>query len=551
MGGAFTCALTTDGSRWCWGDNGYGQYGSGDMPDSLSPVFVDSGWATLSAGGTHACGISDDGTLWCWGRNDLGQLGTGDWITSSVPVQVGDDIDWADVSAGFKHTCGLTNSGDLYCWGSNFDGQAGIPIDETTAVLPEPALVAPGMSWAAVSAGGFSTVGAGSTCGMTADGSVWCWGTGSDGQLGNGDAGWKVTSPRQVGADSDWVELGAAPFARKADGSLWNWGRVGAIYEFSAGEIVDAEDPLRRATPAQLVSSAKPGLGSVHSCYVRGDGTLWCAPARACATPHEEGVHSCLWAFAQVGADADWLLVSDDANDTQRCAIKTSGALFCWGENDDGEVGDGTMIPRPLPVPVASEQTWSRVATSYWHTCGVQSDGTLWCWGEDVQGELGVGVEQSSVPLQVGSDADWADVQVYFGTSCATKRDGSLWCWGESIGDGSIAWVRSPRRIDAGPFVELSLGGHSCGIKADRTLWCWGTNYQGELGNGVDCHACTEPVLIQIGTDADWNDVAAGRNKTTCALKTNGTLWCWGSRFGGETGEPTYWVDAPAQVPIP
>lgn len=239
----------------------------------------------------------------------------------------------------------------------------------------------------------------------------------------------------------------------------------------------------------------------------------------------------------RIGLDADWSQVA--AGDFHSCAIRSPGRLFCWGANDAGQLGDGTTTARFTPTRVGTATTWAQVSTGVSHTCGLRNPGTLWCWGANDTGQLGDGTTTGrSTPVQVGAATDWAAVSAGRGHTCALRRTGALFCWGANefgqVGDGTSSTRLTPTRI--GFFTDwtaVSAGrNHTCGIRAPGTLWCWGTNGSGQLGDGTT-RAKSNPVPAGLFTD--WSAVAAGRNHT-CGIRRPGTLWCWGANGSGQLG---------------
>jgi len=174
-------------------------------------------------------------------------------------------------------------------------------------------------------------------------------------------------------------------------------------------------------------------------------------------------------------------------------------------------------------------------------TCGIKTDHTLWCWGKDQPPDA----TQHLAPTQVGTDNTWASLSmsgtantVYNtgATVCAIKLDGALWCWGLWLGDGTMN--TSPTPVQVGTETDwrmVATGGEICAIKTGGTLWCWGNTSL--LGDGSP--ASYDPIQFgtpatrptQIGSDTDWSKVmTSGSNSTqSCALKTDGSLWCWGT----------------------
>ena len=122
-----TCALKSDGSLWCWGENGFGQLGTGDLDLRQVPTRVgtSAAWSAIALGANRTCALEQNGSLWCWGENDRGQLGLGHQTDEPVPSRVGTATDWASVSAGTSATCARKVDDSLWCWGENRYGQFG------------------------------------------------------------------------------------------------------------------------------------------------------------------------------------------------------------------------------------------------------------------------------------------------------------------------------------------------------------------------------------------------------------------------------------------
>jgi alpha-tubulin suppressor-like RCC1 family protein len=187
VGWDFTCGLTTAGAAYCWGRNDQGQLGNGSVTACAysanactTPVPVFGGWTftALSAGTYHACGITAAGAAYCWGGNQEGQVGNGGTsIRVSAPVPVSGGLVFTSVTAGAGHSCGLTAQGTAYCWGANQYGSLG---DGSTAPRGTPVAVAGGLVLRSLSAGAFTT------CGLTMIGRAYCWGRNQYGAVGDG-----------------------------------------------------------------------------------------------------------------------------------------------------------------------------------------------------------------------------------------------------------------------------------------------------------------------------------------------------------------------------
>jgi alpha-tubulin suppressor-like RCC1 family protein len=197
----YTCALTTSGEAYCWGDNERGQLGNGmggwgglDLTAHPvpAPVSGELRFTALTAGlGRHTCGLTGTGAAYCWGENSFGALGNGSNSDSPIPVPVSGGLTFLQLIAGgfIGHTCGLTAGGRAYCWGENSVGQVG---DQSTFDRLEPAAVSGDLS--------FTTLDAGfrHSCGLAA-GILYCWGSGGAGQLGNNSTIHKTVPTKVVG----------------------------------------------------------------------------------------------------------------------------------------------------------------------------------------------------------------------------------------------------------------------------------------------------------------------------------------------------------------
>lgn len=333
-------------------------------------------WAQVALGGDHACAIKTDGSLWCWGDNWYDQLGstvnTGTDVANPVPLRVGTDASWTSVDVGYSSSCGIRADHSLWCWGGNFDGQLGDPAN-TDFKTPTPGRVGGGATWRAVS------VGFRHACAIRTDGTLWCWGADGSGQLGNGTTATSVSTPTQVGTAASWASVGTGDFhtcASRTDGTVWCWGanNMGQL-----GNTTDIGTATPHPTPSQVGTATDwkaLGVGSDHTCATKAAGTLWCWG----------------WNFGgavvtQVGTDATWRSVS--SGDYHGCGTTAAGALSCWGLNDTGQLGRGTADSTFDGPAQVGTPTWTQTDTGYRNSCGVKSDGSLWCWGWNSSGELG------------------------------------------------------------------------------------------------------------------------------------------------------------------
>jgi alpha-tubulin suppressor-like RCC1 family protein len=243
-------------------------------------------------------------------------------------------------------------------------------------------------------------------------------------------------------------------------------------------------------------------------------------------------------------AATDWAQVS--VGETHTCALKDDGRLSCWGANYHGELGINSVEDSRVPVQEYTAATdWAQVSTGYYHTCGLKNDGRVFCWGRNTSDdELGNEAIDSFVPLQEKTfSTDWTQVTSGLDHTCALKDDGRLFCWGDGAECGNNVTSKTILSLQdergEADWAQVSVSNapfqseHACAVKTDGRLFCWGFGNRGQLGaNSIS----TRSLPIQEYTAAsDWLQVSAG-GEHTCAVKTDGRLYCWGSNSHGELG---------------
>jgi alpha-tubulin suppressor-like RCC1 family protein len=237
-----------------------------------------------------------------------------------------------------------------------------------------------------------------------------------------------------------------------------------------------------------------------------------------------------------VSSGTNWKKVS--IGNKVSVAIKTDGTLWLWGLNNFGQLGRGDTIARSSPVQTVSGGTdWKTIASSVYNTAGIKTDGSLWNWGWGGNGGNGTNTTVSvSSPVQtIAGGNNWKSVVSNFGTVAAIKTDGTLWLWGNNnggkLGINSLITVSSPVQTISGgtDWKQISAGsGHFSAIKTDGSLWSWGCNPNGQLGT-EDRDARSSPVQTVSG-GTNWIKLGVSSESfTTFAIKTDGTLWAWGS----------------------
>jgi alpha-tubulin suppressor-like RCC1 family protein len=227
-GSRHACALNLVGAAYCWGDDTFGQLGDSRRIHSTTPIPISETslrFRAISAGDRHTCAVTTSGQAWCWGDGVQGQLGNGSGTLSEVPVPVAGGQNFVSISAGGSHTCAIDASGNAFCWGNSNRGQIGNGSQGIFQLVP--ALVAGGSGYTAISAGTMHT------CGI-AGGQVRCWGGSDWGQLGDGVPNvHTILTPSAVpGLTAASISVGDThSCAMTTDGQSWCWGsnRWGAL----------------------------------------------------------------------------------------------------------------------------------------------------------------------------------------------------------------------------------------------------------------------------------------------------------------------------------
>ena len=353
-GGRHTCGITAGGNTYCWGDNTSGQLGNATTRTSAAPVLVRGGlpFQNLSAGDGHTCGVTPSGYAYCWGNNSSGQLGNGTTINSTVPALVEGGLGFYAVSAGAGHTCGVTLQRVAYCWGNNTYGQLGDGIAANSAI---PVPVASGIGFVEISAGSRHTCGTpGSVEWPFVGRGILCWGDNSSGQLGNGTrTGTSV--PVAIPDARLWRGLSAGDNHTCA---LWAAGTFGGVSDpacwggNSSGQLGDGTT-IDRATPPLEPVTTYGSAGTRFTCsnYCSGDNTygqLGNGTTTNSAIP------------VRIAGGLDFQIVS--AGGRHACGVVSQpnsqtpqqpDAVYCWGDNGYGQLGNGWTTMSPLPVNVA------------------------------------------------------------------------------------------------------------------------------------------------------------------------------------------------------
>ena len=332
---------------YTWGRNSNGDLGDGTSVNKSTPIQIGvCSWKWASVGYRTALAIKADGTGMSWGNNGAGRLGDNTVVTKSSPVAICGTGKWKMLSGGGNFGTGIKTDGTLWAWGCNFRGQLG---DGTTVNKSTPVQMGTGTDWRCVvaSPGGYFTTA------LKTNGTVWTWGSGARGSLGDGTTICK-SSPVQVGAATTWkcISLrGYGVYGWKTDGTIWHWGNV--ILPASCTNVC-------YSTPVQFATAAD-----------------------------------------------NWKIFSN-TNSQHVLAVKKNGTLWAWGSNHSGQLGDGTTVDKCSPIQIGSSCDWRSTAGEFAISFAIKTDGTLWAWGTGDSGALGDATTvNKSTPIQVGFAKDW------------------------------------------------------------------------------------------------------------------------------------------------
>jgi alpha-tubulin suppressor-like RCC1 family protein len=533
LGSSHACALLDTGAVRCWGANGRGELGYGNLdnigdneaPSIAGDVNLGSLALQISAGNDSTCAIVEGGNLRCWGRSTT--LGQGPAVQPNN--NIGDDEtpgDIADinlggqaiqVSASLFHACALLDTGTVRCWGSNISGELGYPGVSDVGRSNTPA------DQGDIDLGGKAVrieTGLRHSCALLDTGEVKCWGEAEQGQLGLGNA-------NNIGLDN-------APSA------------VGSIN--LGGQVI------------QLSS------GNSHNCALLADDVVRCwgsndSEQLGIGDPNHIGDDETPASAANVEIDGT---VSQLATgDVYSCVILDNGAVRCWGDNELGQngyglqtdIGDDELPASVGDLPLGGKAVQLSVRDA--QACALLDTGGVRCWGSNANGFLGYGdvgiIGDDETPADLGDlDLGGAATQVALGGShaCVLLDTGAVRCWGANfegeLGYGNTETIGDDEAPGAGGDVDLGGNaiqlvagvGFTCALLDTGAVRCWGTNFNGELGYG-NTNLIGDDETPATAGDIDLGGIAVqltAGDSYTCAILETGAIRCWGGGGFGALG---------------
>ena len=578
------CAILDNGSLKCWGNGAEGQLGIGTNPTvQNTPAWVDLGTGrtaiSVATGRFHTCAVLDNGDVKCWGRDAEGQLGDGGINTdtnapSSTAIDLGTGRTAVAISSSWYTTCAILDNGDLKCWGSDLRGELGDGGTNTDQSSPVSVDIGTGRTAIAVAALREYT------CAILDDGSLKCWGSEGQGQLGNGGSinNGPYYSPAVVpalGTGRTAVSVTAGTehtcvVLDNGDMKCWGWDYYGQLGDGS---------PTTDQTSPVLVSGSNTWDTTTTVSSGSGSNTNTLASSAEGANLIV-GIPMTDITFGTNSANSSSLAMGYN----HACGILDNGSVKCWGADSAGRLGQGTATQVIGDAPgemgdalavtnLGTGRTATSISaglpTSSAHTCAVLDDGSVKCWGWNNNGQLGIGntttmgdaadkIGDNLAAVDLGTGRTAVDVSVGDRFSCALLDNGDVKCWGRNthgqLGIGNTTTMGDAANEMGGNLSAVDLGtgrtavaiaagyDHVCAILDNGLVKCWGGNYHGRLGIENTTSMGDGPnemgdnlAYASLGTGLTPVHIDAG-NAHTCALFDNGSVKCWGFNQYGNLG---------------
>ncbi len=559
------CGVELSGSVVCWGANDHGQLGDGSTTARAAPVAVPgvSNAVQVVAGDAHYCARSSAGAVTCWGSNESKQAGQAQRALATAPHGVDPGGAATDLAAGADFTCALV-AGQDKCWGADGFRQLGSDTNYDR-LAPVQAGTGDGVSrvWLDVGANYLHT------CGRESGGGTYCWGflrAGND----NDTTAW---TPFRLFPGMDAAALGVGPhpacivtLAHEAWCQVWNFPPTEISWPQPATLIAAADDggcvvdesgnvgcvahgtfpiplpaPVRQLAGSDFGTCAQDTNMAVY-CWdlasgspvpfrifdswsitgiFTGSGSRVCGLAGGTSVICRETVPNSAETVDASGQSLVLLAVGDH----HTCGLTATGTAWCWGQNDHGQLGDGTTTDRPAPVQVQGGHLFVQLAAGFAHTCGRTSGGELWCWGQGRYGQMGDDHrDESATPVTV---AGAPSLDAVSGT-CALSA-GSAWCWSSADGTTGARQITGATGLAGLGSAGQAWYQHSCGLRASGELLCWGSNDAGVFGNGTNGNTYANAVAAANGIL--FREVAQSSYATACGIGLDGATYCWGNGY--------------------
>jgi alpha-tubulin suppressor-like RCC1 family protein len=467
----------------------------------------------------------------------------GEQMTESERWELYSMTSAVQVSGGAAHTIMLKSDGTVWAWGMNMFGQCGTGYMSNAKTLTQ-----------VVGLNGVTEISAGYTHNLALrdDGTVWAWGENWSGELGDGTTTDRF-APVQVLGLTDAAAISAGSphsMALLKDGTVRAWGANGF------GQLGDGTT-TRRVTPVHvsgLTDVPAISAGASHSLALKSDGTAWAWGYNVWGQLGNGTIDNSAIPVQVLGLNGTVTAVS--AGGQHSLALMKDSTVRAWGYNEEGQLGNGsTSVRSTTPVHVLGlNGTVGAISAGGYHSLVLMSDSTVRSWGANWEGQLGDGTfEDSPIPVEVlGLRGITKVCAGNYEHSFAIRNDDTVWAWGDNS-MRKLGVPSPPRRSNvpllsygtpAAPthdIAEISAGGeHTLMLKTNGTVWAWGSNWSGQLGDGTTINRIT-PVQVEEQPGIPLTGVSAISAGTShsLALKSDGTVWAWGWNGNGQLGNGT------------
>ena len=548
-----TCAIKTNGVAYCWGNDSYGSLGklSVKNDDRQYPVKVSGNktWVSIATGEWNTCGINDDQYLFCWGKSLLGQLGNNTTNWSASPQRVHDPANtsanwtaqWSVAAVGVQRAFGIrTGTAQTI----TFPGQSDIKLTAGPVTLGATASSGLAVTYASQTSNVCSVTG--STVTLLTTGT--CTIEASQAGTATVFEAAPVSISFTVLAGDQTIEF---PNPGTKNTSDFTGNGMGLSAAASSKLVVSFSSSTTNVCTVSGILVSKVAFGTCTiTASQSGSSNFNAAPNVTRSFSIVDGAASgSVWEWGSTPAAMSSSLVftSIEAGRTHSCGLTAAGTAYCWGANQNGELGNGfDGIASAPPVLVLGGHTWAVVRPGSSSTCGVTTSGNGYCWGKNGQGQLGDGTTTGSlVPVGVSAGETWATIDPGGTYACGVTTAGAGLCWGNNfygnLGNGSKhnstnVEQTSRTQISGGyawAAIEATDGGYTCGVTTAGAAYCWGTGSNGVLGNGSTTSAQQTPVAVSGGLSFAS---LSGSEHHICGLTASGAAHCWGVDSFGQLG---------------
>ncbi|MGO3702061.1 MAG: RCC1 domain-containing protein [Candidatus Saccharimonadales bacterium] len=575
-GSDHTVALDAQGNVYTWGENNYGQLGNGSTTDSSFAINISSSGALsgktivqVAAGSNFSLALDSEGNAYSWGNRAHGRLGNGYTGSSngavSTPVAItpgalsGKTI--VQVAAGSNFSLALDSDGKAYGWGRQQYGRLGNGSTAGYSYIGSPVEV---IATGALNGKTLTQISAGAdhALALDSDGVAYSWGYGDSGRLGNNSTS-EASAPVAVtatgvlaGKKIMQVSAGDAhSLAVDSDGKAYAWG-AGGNGRLGQGSTANSSVPVAVVDTGALSGKAITSIsaGSTHSLALASDGTMY---AWGAGTDGRLGTGNTTTQNVPVvvgGGLAGKRVTHITAGAAQSLALTSDGALFGWGNNGSGRLGDGTTTSRNVPTMVSI--TWPSALAD------VVASIPRVTFGEVEATDVTVVNSTTITATTPAHAAGMVDVTVDLGSGdenyMATRANGYTYrAIGEATsitpntgpqeGGTAVTITGSDFSLKENKIVQSVMGsGHSLALSADGKVYSWGVNTNGRLGDGTEYHVSFPIAVKTEGTPMQGKRIVqiAGGNSHSLALASDGTVYAWGSNSNGQLGNNNTGTDA-------